>query len=172
MFAEADKVQYLTVSLFCNWSMHISLTESSNCLKILAKINDVLVRIKSSPVNVVRREMSEAIGFGIFRSELVSLLGAIGVNHNLRDDTVFRTCRNHLIEIIRDVPIEFPPLGTLKKLVRQIYNQIIQNPIKSGAGVTSIKLSLVDYGTTLGGEMMCLTIRLEDTTSIVVPLEV
>jgi len=51
--------------------------------------------------------------------------------------------------------------------------QIAQNPIKSGAGVVAIQLSLIDYsalGAPNEGEIMCLLIRTEDTTTTVIPL--
>ena len=76
-------------------------------------------------------------------------------------------------QIIRDVPLAFPPTTRLKKDARAIYKQVVQNPIKPGAGVVSIKLSNVDYdalGAKGVGEIGVRSIlQLEDSTQIVVP---
>ena len=78
-----------------------------------------------------------------------------------------------MIEIIRDVPLAFPAVTKLKPASQKIYNEIVQNPVKPGAGVVSIKLSNVDYDA-LGvkgiGQPLCLLMLLEDSTRIVVPL--
>jgi hypothetical protein len=79
-----------------------------------------------------------------------------------------------MIEIIRDVALAFPALSKLKPTSQKIYNEIVQNPVKPGAGVVSIKLSNVNYDA-LGakgiGQLPCLLMLLEDSTTIVVPLK-
>jgi len=71
--------------------------------------------------------------------------------------------------------LSFPKLSALDKTKRKVYDHISRNAIKPGAGVISTQISNVDYDA-LGakdiGERMCLLIRMEDTTTIVVPLEI
>ena len=175
LMPEIDKPHYSTMNLFCNWCAHTEITQSMAGLKTLARINDVLVKVKNSSINVVQKEMSEAIGFGILRSELIAFLNLIGVTHNLSDKKVFIALVEQLIEIIRDVPLKFPPISKLNKQSIKIYNRIIQNPIKPGAGVILITLSRIDYGA-LGvkglGELLCLLVKTEDTTTVVIPIEI
>lgn len=175
LMPEIDKLHYSTMNLFCNWCAHTSITQSMTGLKTLARINDVLVKVKNLSIDVVRKEMSEAVGFGTLRLELIAFLDSIGVIHNLSDKKVFVALVEQLIEIIRDVPLEFPPISKLNKQSIKIYNQIIQNPIKLGAGVISMILSRINYGA-LGvkglGELLCLLVKTEDTTTVVIPLEI
>lgn len=175
LMPEIDKLHYSTMNLFCNWCAHTSITQSMTGLKTLARINDVLVKVKDSSTDVVRKEMSEAVGFGTLRSELITFFDSIGVTHNLSDKKVFAALVEQLIEIIRDVPLKFPPISKLNKQSTKIYNQIIQKPIKPGAGVISMTLSRIDYGA-LGvkglGELLCLLVKTEDTTTVVIPLEI
>ncbi len=173
--SDADRQQYLTLNLFCNWAAHTKITQSNIGLRILAKVNDTLVQIRNSKDLIeIRLKMSQAIGTVSLRQELTKLFRSIGVSDDLvLDDNLWGIVfLNHLIEIIRDVPLSFPQLSTLDKTKLKIYNQIAQNPIKPGAGVVAIWISLVDYSKWWkdAGEMMCLFIRTEDTTTTIIPL--
>ncbi len=173
---DQEKVKYSTLNLFCNWSAHTAITQSLTGLQTLARINDAFVRVKNSTdIAAIQEELSRAIGFGTLQDELVSFLDHTAVKHKPSDGAVWHHFLSHLIEIIRDVPLAFPPTGKLSKAAQKIYNRIAGNPIKPGAGVTLITISRVDYGK-LGveglGEMTCLLIRTEDTTTTVVPLSI
>jgi hypothetical protein len=64
-------------------------------------------------------------------------------------------------------------LSKLDESKQKIYNKIAKNPIKPGAGVISIKISKIDntaFGMKEKGEIMCLIIRTEDTTTTIIPL--
>ena len=79
---------------------------------------------------------------------------------------------DHLIEIIRDVPISFPDLEKLDNKKQKIYDQISRNTIKPGTGVISLCLSNVDYdaaGAEGVGIVLCMIITTNDSTRIVVP---
>lgn len=171
---DKERTQYSTVNLFCNWCAHTEITQSLAGLRVLGRINDALVKVKSSHTDEVRKQLSQAVGFDTFRSELILLLEKLGIEHDLSQNNSWGPFLDRIIEIIRDVPLAFPPVGKFNKSTRKIYDQIVQNPIKPGASVILITLSKVNYGL-LGakglGEMMCLLIRTEDTTTIVVPLE-
>ena len=170
--SQSDSDLYLTVRLFCNWVAHNEITNSNAGLRILAKINDTLVSIKDSTDTIdMQTKMSQAIGFSALRKQLKSFFRHIGVDDILVSDNniwavVFLV---NLIEIIRDVPLSFPPLSGLDATKRKIYNQIAKNPIRTGAGVISIKICLVEYPAPTG-EIMCLTVKTEETTTIVIPL--
>lgn len=169
--SQSDQNLYLTLKLFCNWVTHIEITQSNTGLKILAEINDTLVDIKNSTdITELRRKISGAIGFPILRKELKLFFKNIGVADTLvLDNNIWAAFLDNLIEIIRNVPLSFPSLSKLDKTKQKIYNQIAKNPIKIGAGVISAKISLIKYPPPTD-EIMCLTIRTEDTTSIIVPL--
>lgn len=91
----------------------------------------------------------------------------------MSDNNVWAIFISNLIEIIRDVPLSFPQLSKLDTTKQRIYKQIAQNPIKPGAGVISIQISRINcdaLGVVGTGEVMCLLIRTEDTTTTVIPL--
>jgi hypothetical protein len=170
--SESARDQYLTLNLFCNWAAHTKITQSITGLKVLARINDALLEGKNGNGNEVQATVSRAIGFDTLYSEMLLFLQNNQVPNELNDPEVWQIFLRHVIEIIRDVPLAFPPATNLKKAARAIYKQVVQNPIKPGAGVVSIKLSNVDYDA-LGakgiGEILCLILQLEDRTQIVVP---
>jgi len=172
---QSDQKLYLTIRLFSNWVAHIKITKSNTGLRILSAINNALVSVKDS-VNTVamQTKMSEAIGFPVLRKEMKLFFGRIGVDDMLVfNNNLWAIFIAHLIEIIRDVPLSFPQISALDGTKRKIYEEIAQNPIKAGAGVISIQISLINYAA-LGarelGDIMCLLIKTEDRTTIVMPL--
>lgn len=175
LMTDSDRLQFLTLNLFCNWCAHVEITQSNIGLRILAKINDTLVRVKNSKTDQILTEMSKAIGFEVLRSELCTFLDIIEVSHRLDYKAEWSAFLSHLLEVIRDVPLAFPPISELNNGAKKIYQKIIQNPIKAGAGVIRVVISKVDYGA-LGvegaGELWCLLVQTEDTTTIVVPLRI
>lgn len=172
---QSDQNLYLIIRLFCNWVAHIKITQSNTGLRILSQINDAIVSVKNSTDTIaMRTKMSNAIGFSALRKELKSFFSHIGVDDILvSDNNIWAIFIDNLIEIIRDVPLSFPQLSKLDATKQKIYKKIAQNPIKPGAGVISIQISRVDYAA-LGakeiGDIMCMLIRTEDTTTIVIPL--
>lgn len=173
LIQDREKKQFLILNLFCNWSAHTKIDQSISGLRTLARINDALVRVKEAPDNnTILIEMTKAIGFSDLRSELSSFLKYIDINEAISDQ-LWKTFLDNLIEIIRDVSLTFPLTRELKPPERKIYEQITSNTIKPRAGVMMVVLSSVDYGK-LGakniGEILCLLARMEDTTTIVVPL--
>ena len=172
---ESDQKLFLITRLFANWVAHIEITRSNTGLRILSTINSALVSIKDSADTVaIQTNISEAIGFPALRKELELLFDHIEIDDVLvSNNYAWAIFISHLIEIIRDVPLSFPKLSVLDTTKRKIYEEISQNPIKPGAGVIAVQISLIDNAT-LGpkepGDTMCLLIRTEDTTTIVVPL--
>jgi len=173
---QSDQQTFLISRLFANWAVHIEITQSNTGLRILSAINDALVKYKSADTETMRAGISEEIGFSALRKEMKLFLDNNGIEDTIvSDNHVWAVFVNHLIEIIRDVPLSFPPISDLDGTKRKIYDQIALNPIKPGAGVVAIQISVVDYdslGAKDTGEIMCLVIRTEDTTTIVVPLEI
>lgn len=174
MMSSADQQLFLIIRLFANWAVHVEITNSNTGLRVLSAINDVLVAFKSADTDAMRARISQEIGFSALRKEIKIFFDRIGIDDNLvADNYVWSVFVTNLIEIIRDVPLAFPPLSTLNKQKRKIYDKIARNPIKPGAGVILIQISLVDYdalGAKNTGEIMSLLIRTEDTTTIVMPL--
>lgn len=172
LMSDVDRQKFTVLTLFCNWSAHTKIDQSMSGLRMLYRINDALVRVKQADTNTILTEMTKAIGFNVLRSELLLFLRQIGINETISDDA-WRTLLDNLIEIIRDVPLSFPLVRELKPPERKIYEQIAKNPIKPGAGVVKVILSKIDYkklGLEDGGEILCLLVRTEDTTTIVIPL--
>lgn len=172
----SDRQSFLIIRLFANWSVHIQITQSNTGLRTLSAINDALVTYKSAHTDILRRGISQEIGFPALRREMKGFFGNLGIDDTVvSDNHTWAVFVIHLIEIIRDVPLSFPKLSALDKTKREVYDYISRNAIKPGAGVISIQISKVDYDA-LGakdiGERMCLLIRMEDTTTIVVPLEI
>ena len=172
---ENERSKYSTINLFCNWCAHTEITQSLVGLRLLGQINDALVKVKTSPNDEVRKELSQAVGFGSFYSELILFLEKLDIKHQLSDQNNWRQFLTHLIEIIRDVPLAFPSIDKLNNNSRKIYEKVIQNPIKPGSGVILITLSKVDYsrhGAKGLGEILCLLIKTENAITIVVPMEI
>ncbi|OGB74502.1 hypothetical protein A2V68_02710 [candidate division Kazan bacterium RBG_13_50_9] len=173
---DAERQLYLTLNLFCNWTAHTEITQSNTGLRILARVNDALVEVKDSKDLInIQSKMSQALGLVPLRRELSSLLGNIRASDLLISDNDLwgMVFLNHLIEIIRNVPLAFPELSKLDSAKRKIYDQIAQNPVKPGAGVVALQIAKVDYnalGMPNAGEIMCLQVRTEDTTTVVVPI--
>ena len=172
----SDQQLFLIIRLFANWSVHIEITQSNTGLRLLSAINDALVTYKSAQTDALRIGISQEIGFPALRREMKLFFSNLGIDDTaVSDNHIWAVFVIHLIEIIRDVPLSFPKLCALDKTKRKVYDHISRNAIKPGAGVISIQISNVDYDA-LGakdiGERMCLLIRMEDTTTIVVPLEI
>lgn len=172
-----DQNSFLILRLYCNWVAHNEITKSNTGLRVLAEINNTLVKVKSTTdTNEMQNLISQAIGYPLLRNELKTVFGLIGIDNTLiTDNNVWSVFINHLIEIIRDVPLSFPPLSNLDPAKLKIYEKISNNPIKEGAGVISIQLSNVDYdelGAENIGEILCIIIKTEDTTTVVIPFTV
>jgi len=170
----SDYQLFLIIRLFANWAVHVEITQSNSGLRLLSAINDALFSYKSADTDSMRAGISKEIGFSALRKEMKQFFGHFGIDDTIAsNDRVWAVFVTHLIEIIRDVPLSFPPISALDKTKRKIYDKIARNSIKPGAGVVAIQISMVDYdsrGAKGIGERMCLIIRLEDTTTIVVPL--
>ena len=113
--SESARAQYLTLNLFCNWAAHTKITQSITGLKVLGRINDALVEGKNGNGNEVQAKVSRAIGFDTLYSEMLLFLQNNQVPNELNDPEVWQIFLRHLIEIIRDVPLAFPPATNLKK---------------------------------------------------------
>lgn len=174
LIPQSDQQQFLIIRLFANWSVHTQITRSNTGLRILSAINDALVTFKSADTNALITAISNEIGFSALRKEMKLFFDLNGIDDSMvSDNHLWAVFVNHLIEIILDVPLSFPPISGLKKTERKIYDQIARNPIKPGAGVIAIKISNVDYnefGAKGIGKIMCIVIRTEDTTTTFVPL--
>ena len=169
--SQPDQNSYLTLRLFCNWVAHNAITQSNTGLRILARVNDALVDSKELKTNdEVRIKLSDAVGFSVLRKELKLFFRNEGIKDKLFvDNTIWAIFLDNLIEIIGDVPLSFPSLSKLDKTQKKIYNQIAKNPIKMGAGVVAVTISLIKYSPPTD-EVMCLVITTANTTRTIVPL--
>lgn len=166
--------RYLTLNLFCNWAVHTEINQSLTGLRLLGAINDTLIRLKTSSGEQIQTELSRTLGFDTLYDEFTSLLQKFGLTHQYMDKRTWAIFQTHLVEIMRDVPLTFPPVKKLTRDIRKIYDRITKNPINPGAGVVLMKVSNVDYGK-LGakgfGEVTCLSIRTESNITLLIPLK-
>jgi hypothetical protein len=166
---------FLITRLFANWAVHNEISNSNTGLRILSSINNALVRFKNADTDAFIEGISSEFGLLALSNELQLLLAASGIDPNLiSKKEVWGRFTEHLVEIIRDVPITFPDLATLDAKKQKIYDEISQNSIKPGAGVVAISLSIVDYdalGAKDVGKVLCIIITAADTTKIVVPFK-
>ena len=185
LMTDKERENYLTLNLFCNWCKHNVIDQSNTGLRIIALVNDTLVQVKNSENNLeeIESKLSVAIGYVSLRKELIFFLKNMELDITfLKNDDILSGAKNdnvwahiltHIIEIIRDVPLQFPPITKLDKTKQQIYNQIARNPIKPGAGIIMMKIIKIDYskfGIPNIGELMSLHLKSEDTTNLIVPL--
>jgi len=178
LMTDAERLNYLVLNLFCNWCAHTKIDQSNQGLRIIAKVNDALIQVKDlRDNNEVQLRLSEAFGYVSLRRELLLFLTTIGLSPyievSIKGNDIWGHFITHLLEIIRDVPLEFPSLSGLDKTKQKIYDQIAQNSIKPGAAVITMKITKVDYskmGLKDMGELLSLCIGLEDTTTVVIPL--
>ena len=178
LLTDSERLNYLVLNLFCNWCAHIKIDQSNSGLRIIARVNDTLVAVKDlKDSNEIQLELSKSFGYVSLRRELLLFLTNIGlipyVEVSTMGNDIWGHFITHLLEIIRDVPLEFPSLNSLDKTKQKIYDQIAHNSIRPGAGIIAMKITKVDYskmGLKDTGELLSLCISLEDTTTIVVPL--
>lgn len=172
---EIEQRDFLVLRLFSNWAVHNEITNSNTGLRILSAVNDALVEHRQSRIDELIAGISSEFGLEALRNQIHNLLVLNGMQPELViEPKSWNSFIDHLIEIIRDVPISFPNLAKLDKKKQKIYDQISRNPIKQGAGVISIRLSNVDYdaaGAEGVGIVLCMVITTNDTTSIVVPFK-
>ncbi len=179
LLGDPDKQRYLILNLFCNWCAHTKIDQSNTGLRILAKVNDALFEVKNSQDSFeTQSKLSQAIGYVSLRKELISflnntnLIGYLEVNTPGND--LWGHILTHLLEIIRDVPLEFPSISDLDETKKNIYKQIIKNAIKPGWGVLSMKIEKIDYSqlkSPFTGELLSLRIGFDgNRNTIVVPL--
>jgi len=165
----SDQQQFLVLRLFCNWVVHIEITNSTTGLRILSAINNALVKYKSASIDEFQVGISNEIGFIALRRELKDFFKKLEIIDTLvSDDRVWGKFVSHLVEIILNIPLTFPELSKLDKAKQKIYKKIAQNSIKPGAGVVLIQISNIDYGN--GKIFLCLVIMTEDTSKIIVPI--
>jgi len=178
LMVDSEKEKYLVLNLFCNWCAHTKIDKSNTGLRIIARVNDALVAAKdSNDTQEIQLRISKAMGYVSLRKEMALFLKNIGLMgclkvENIENDLWFHFL-DYLFEIIRDVPIAFPSLGSLDKNKQKIYNQIALNAIGPGGGVVSMKIIKIDYsktGAKDAGEWLSLHIKLENTTNIIIPL--
>jgi hypothetical protein len=174
LMPEEEMAHYLILNLFCNWVAHTEITKSITGLRTLARINNALVSIKDSKdMNEISLTISMAVGFSDLKTEFEKFIGNLGVITPISKNH-WINFMSHILAIIKDVPLAFPPLNELKDKERKIYEGISNNAIKPGAGVVAMLISEIDYGLfhEKWSVLKCLKIRTADTTTFIVPLTI
>ena len=171
---DEERLRYSILRFFSNWTVHITIDRSQEGLEILKQLNDTLVELAPIASNeIVGGRLTKVLSFRQLRREVGALFERIGARDSIDGDQVrWETFVVHLIEIIRDCPLEVGDTDNMSRRARQLYEAIQANPVKQGCWVVGVAVVEVDYGQFLKGgkNEICLQILTSDTTRIVVPM--
>jgi hypothetical protein len=135
---------------------------------------DTLVEVALVPDDrLITTRLTEVVSFQRLRNEIGSLFRQIGVPSSLDEDQErWMHFIRHLIEIIRDCPLEVRDKGNMNARERELYEAIKANPLKGGRWVTGLAIIEVDYGqfSKSGKNEICLHVLTSDTTHLIVPM--
>ena len=172
--SDEERLRYPILRFFSNWAVHITIDRSQEGLEILKQLNDTLVEVAPIASNeIVGGRLTKVLSFRQLRREVGALFERIGARDSIDGDQVrWETFVVHLIEIIRDCPLEVGDTDNMSRRARQLYEAIQANPLKQGCWVVGVAVVEVDYGQFLKGgkNEICLQILTSDTTRIVVPM--
>ena len=166
--------KYPILKFFSNWALHITIDRSREGMEILKRLNDTLVEVASIPNNdLVISRLTAILSFPQLRREIGELLELIGVPDPIDKDQVrWKDFVRHLIEIIRDCPVEVGDVADMPRWAQEGYEAIQANPIKEGGWLVGVAVVEVDYGrfSKDGKNEICLEMLMSDTTHIMIPL--
>jgi hypothetical protein len=162
------------LKFFCDWALHISIDRSLAGMEILKRLNDTLVEVAPIPdSDLIMNRLTAVVSFQELRHEMGELFQCIGVPSALdRAQDRWTNFAKHLIEIIRDCPLQIGDLRRMSSTVRRLYEAIEANPIKDGCWVTGLEITTIDYGAFREGgkNEICLHIMHSDTTHLIAPM--
>ena len=104
-----------------------------------------------------------------------TLFGSLQIGFGLVDEQPkWENFTRHLIEIIRDCPVEVGEVDSMSCRARELYETIVANPFKKGGWVVGLSVAEVDYGLLQGSDshkLLCIDVLMSDTTQIVIPMD-
>jgi hypothetical protein len=168
-----EREHFPILKFFCDWALHISLDRSLPGMEILRHLNDTLVEVAPIPdSDLIMNRLTAVVSFQQLRREMGELFQRIGLPNSLADDPArWMNFARHLIEIIRDCPLEVGDVQKMRRPLRELYKAIKSNPIKDGCWVVGVELKEVNYGTSTDSKnMICLHVLHSDTTHLIVPM--
>jgi hypothetical protein len=169
-----DRERYSILKFFCDWALHIALDGSLPGLEILRRLNDTLVEVAPVPdSDLITVRLTGVVSFRRLRREMGTLFLQIDVPDPLDEDQErWVNFARHLIEIIRDCPLEIGDEENMSRRAGELYEAIKANPLKNGCWVVGVAVVAVDYGQFLKGgrNEICLHVLSSDTTHLIVPM--
>lgn len=168
-----ENAGYPILKFFSNWASHITIDRSREGLEILKRLNDMLVAEASTANTDITSLLTALLSFRRLRGEIGGLLEHLGASDPIdQNQTRWKHFVLHLIEIIRDCPVEVGNVEDMSRWARQSYEAITANPIKHGCWLVGVAVVKVDFGqfSTSGKHEICLEMLMSDTTHILIPL--
>ncbi len=168
---------FFTLRFFCDWSVHSEIERSLPAMELLKQLNAKIVELKDTPDNdLLRIETTEIVSFKKLKEELNRFFEEIGIEDNYTiDEEKWKIFVVSFVDIISDCPLILSDPRKYKK-AKEIYDEIVANPIGKGAHVSGLAISYVNDSIFKGdknlstGATLCLVLLLSDTTRIVIPL--
>ncbi|MBI4833632.1 MAG: hypothetical protein HY811_02275 [Planctomycetes bacterium] len=139
------KNKHQTLNLYCNWCLHIKLSESINGYRILEGIADAFLEHDKhgSNVNACDR-ICEIISLKELRHEFISLYKTFGINLSLFESKqIWRGFCGLLLKELIEKPIEFPDKQKIDKSpkIKSILDSIMNKTKGTDLAPTKLYLS-------------------------------
>jgi len=176
LMTDAERSQYLTMKLYCNWSAHSEIDESALAAVILHELHQkLLILMHIADNDQLIHELSAAFSYAKLRTELSALLTNLGLPTDLTtDDGRWKEFCRRLLGNIRGVPIRFPTRPSKK--AQQLQDAVTNAPLKPGMAVAEAAIVDVDKGVfekaqvPKGEFMVCMHILFTNGVNLIVPM--
>lgn len=177
LMTDAERSQYPTLKLYCNWCAHTGIDAAALAAVILHELHQkLLVLMHVADNDRLIHELSAAFSFAKLRSEMSTLLTSLGLPADLTtDDGWWKEFCRRLLGNIRGVPIRFPSKKTSKK-TQHLQAAVTNTPLKPGFAVAEATIVDVDKGIfekaqlPKGEFMVCMYILFTNGVSLIVPM--
>jgi hypothetical protein len=173
----AENNDFFVLKFFCDWSLHTAIDRSLPAMELLKKINSIINELKNTPNNdLIMNKITEIVSFQKLKAELKKFFEHTKIANTLiSDENIWNSFVEAYIEVILDCPLILADLKRNKKS-KQIYEEIVANPIKEGAHVVGFTLSYVNNSLFTGtkepslNNTLSLVLFTSDTTRLIIPL--
>jgi hypothetical protein len=153
------KASYGFTNLYCNWCVHVKISESTTAFHILLALTKAICKHNKNPnrIGELHKVINDTLGFRDFRKELVDLFQRFQIEpKRILDDESWKGFMNLLLEKLKEKPILFS--HPLKLRFRKIYDDITNFANNEGQPEWAvIGLCFTHYGS-----YICWEIKTED----------
>jgi len=174
--ADEGKNNFSVLKFFCDWSLHPAIDKSFHAMELLKQMNNLIVDLKATTdAKLIMDEITKVISFSKLRTEFQRFFKALGVSDSLtKSEDNWGAFVSTFIQVILDSPLILS--GPKNDKTKSIYEDIINNPIKKGAWLISLKLTYLNNSFFKGEKVpslhatLCLVFLTSNTTRVVIPL--